>query len=491
MNWRFNIYKALVWFGVLLLAINVSGQLDLFPLQQDYIEESRYSYGDLDSATHTSILPFSVKDSELSESYFYRDTSLYYNLLAAKVFKDDLFSINEEDFVLRINPLFDFRGAKDLIDTSTYADTTLFIQNSRGFKMDGKIGKRLFFQTGFLENQSYLPSWQKTYADTNLVIPGMGRHKAYKDSGFDYSQSYGWVNYFPVKNINLFFGHGKMFSGHGYRSHLLSHQSFNFPHLKASVTLLKGKLKAMWSLAALQSLSRKPLGEVPESLFKKKSATFSSLSYLVGKRVELSVFETNIWKRYSEFSGTVPLNGLAYAPVPLLGYLTQRVDSLQSARIGFNGLLKISNRIQFYSQYQIETEGLQLGIRINESGIKGLRVQAEYNQANKVAEIDPMVSFSHLNEGLGHPVQDTFDEVFISVNYIKNRWLGKVSYSQVNSLADRKTLDVNAAYLVNAKTNLKIALGYLYRDQGQGGSSQSGLFYFGVKTSVFDSFYNF
>ncbi|MFT5845952.1 MAG: hypothetical protein ACI8QW_001831, partial [Saprospiraceae bacterium] len=144
MNWRFNIYKALVWFGVLLLAINVSGQLDLFPLQQDYIEESRYSYGDLDSATHTSILPFSVKDSELSESYFYRDTSLYYNLLAAKVFKDDLFSIDEEDFVLRINPLFDFRGAKDLIDTSTYADTTLFIQNSRGFKMDGKIGKRLF-----------------------------------------------------------------------------------------------------------------------------------------------------------------------------------------------------------------------------------------------------------------------------------------------------------------------------------------------------------
>jgi hypothetical protein len=102
-----------------------------------------------------------------------------------------------------------------------------------------------------------------------------------------------------------------------------------------------------------------------------------------------------------------------------------------------------------------------------------------------------MVSFSHLNEGLGHPVQDTFDEVFISVNYIKNRWLGKVSYSQVNSLADRKTLDVNAAYLVNAKTNLKIALGYLYRDQGQGGSSQSGLFYFGVKTSIFDSFYNF
>jgi hypothetical protein len=34
-------------------------------------------------------------------------------------------------------------------------------------------------------------------------------------------------------------------------------------------------------------------------------------------------------------------------------------------------------------------------------------------------------------------------------------------------------------------------LGYLYRDQGKGGSSQSGLFYFGVKTSVFDSFYNF
>ena len=221
------------------------------------------------------------------------------------------------------------------------------------------------------------------------------------------------------------------------------------------------------------------------------AATFSSISYLVGKRVELSVFETNIWKRYSEFSGTVPLNGLAYAPLPLLGYLTQRVDSLQSARIGFNGLLKISNGMQFYSQYQMETEGFQLGIRINELGIKGLRVQAEYNQANKAVEIDPLVSFSHLNEGLGHPVQDTFDEVFISVNYIKNRWGGKASYSQLNSLTDRKTLDVNAAYLVNAKTNFKIALGYLYRVQEQEIIPTSGLFYFGIKTSIFDSFYNF
>ena len=491
MTWRYKLHKALVGVGVWLIAINASGQLDLFPLQQDYIEASRYSYGDLDSVIHTSILPFSVKDSELAESYFYNDTSLYYSVFKAKLLKDDLFSINEKDFVLRINPLFDFRGAKDLIDTSRYADTTLFIQNSRGFKIDGKIGKRFFFQTGFLENQAYLPGWQKIYADTNLVIPGMGRHKSYKDNGFDYAQSYGWINYFPAKNINLFFGHGKMFSGHGYRSHLLSHQSFNFPHIKASATLFKGKLKAMWSLASLQSLSRQPLGEVPESLFKKKSATFSSLSYLVGKRVELSIFETNIWKRYSEFTGTIPLMGVAYAPVPLMGYLTQKVDSIQSARLGFNALLKISNRIQLYSQYQLETEGLQLGFRLNELGSKGLRVQAEYNQAKKRVVIDPLVSFTHLNEGLGHPVQNAFEEIFVSVNYMKNRWASSISYSEIRSSSDRRTIDVNATYLVNPKTNFKVALGYLYRDQDQEFHYQSGLVYFGIKTSVFDSFYNF
>ena len=207
--------------------------------------------------------------------------------------------------------------------------------------------------------------------------------------------------------------------------------------------------------------------------------------------MELSIFETNIWKRYSEFTGTIPLMGVAYAPVPLLGYLTQKVDSIQSARLGFNALLKISNRIQLYSQYQLETEGLQLGFRLNELGSKGLRVQAEYNQAKKRVVIDPLVSFTHLNEGLGHPVQNAFEEIFVSINYMKNRWTSSISYSEIRSFSDRRTIDVNATYLVNPKTNFKVALGYLYRDQDQEFNYQSRLVYFGIKTSVFDSFYNF
>ncbi len=488
MNWLYNY----IILGVVLLSSSaVHAQLDLFPIQQDYIEETRAVYSSLDSILHTSTLPFSVRNSALEDSYFFKDTLKYYSVFKAKLLKEDLFSVNENDFSLRVNPLFNFKGGKDLMDTSVYADTTLFIQNSRGFSIDGRIGKRLYFQTGFLENQSFLPRWQKAYADSNLIIPGMGRHKAYKEDGFDYAQSYGWINYYPIDNLNLFFGHGKMFSGHGYRSHNLSHQSFNYPHFKISSTLFKGKVKAMWSMAALQNLTRLPLGEVPESLFKRKAATFSSLSYLLGKRVEISVFESNMWKRYSEFNGTEPLDPKAYVPVPMLGYLTQRIDSIQSSRLGFNLLIKMNNKIQVYGQYQVERKGVQIGARINDVALKGLRILAEYNRSEKDDVVDPLVGFTHFNEGIGHPLLSSFEEWIGVLNYRKNRWSGSCTYAQVSTISKRLTLDLRLSYLVNPRSNFNISTGYLHRENNELINQKSGVVYLGLSTSVFDSFYNF
>ncbi len=474
-----------------MISISATAQLDLFPLHQDYIEESRSAYGSLDSVYHTATLPFSVKNSALEDNYFFKDSLSYYSIVKAKLLKEDLIKVTEEDFRLRVNPLFDFSGALELSDTAEYADTTTFFQNSRGFSVDGKIGKRFFFHTGFLENQAYLPGWQKAYADTSLVIPAMGRHKKFRDNGFDYAQAYGWISYYPTEKLNVFFGHGQLFSGHGYRSHLVSHQSFNFPHLKLQADLFKNMLRAYWGIGKIQTLSRKPLGEVPESLFKPKYTTFSSLDWLIGKHVELSVFHMDTWKRFSDTRGTLPLPAQTYVPVPLMNYFIAPQDSTQQSRLGGSLLLKLTNKLQVYGQYEIERSGIQVGVRTHEL-IPGLILSAEYNQAEEAFISDELVSFVHLNESTAHPLLGEFTELIGSVSYRKKRWLFRGLYSQNETTRKVQNISLQVSYLINPRWNFQVFSEYIYRkESNQPVNYESSVVRIGLRTPMFDSFYNF
>ncbi|MFK7757820.1 MAG: hypothetical protein AB8B53_12895 [Flavobacteriales bacterium] len=479
---------------LLLLAVlghsEATGQSDLFPLQQDFIEEAREVYGTPDSLAHSSLLPFSIKSSQLQNSFFIEDSAKYYSVAKAKLFRDDLISVKEPDFKLAVNPLFHFSKGFELSDTSAYSDTINLYRNIRGFKIDGQIGKRMFFSTSFLENIVFLPSWQRAYADSSLVIPGMGRHKDFKDSGFDYGVSNGWLSYYPAENLNLFFGHGKQFIGHGYRSHILSHQSFNYPHLKSTIILLKGKLQVMWSLAGLQTLERKPLGEVPESLFKRKAATFSNISYLLGRHLELSVAEVNTWRRYDDDTGSLPLEYTAYLPVPFLGAVIKDSPGHQS-RIAANLLIKASPKLQLYAQSLIGAQSFQAGVRVNNLLLNGLRVNLEYNQSRNVQEANSLVDFTHFNENLGHPLSANFEEFISRIMYRNNRWNGSVTYTLIDADSKRNTLNFVAGYLMNPKTNFNITLGYLNRTQNVENEYTSGVIQIGMSTSVVDTLFDF
>ncbi len=320
----------------------------------------------------------------------------------------------------------------------------------------------------------------------------MGRHKEFEEEGFDFAASNGWLSYYPTKNVNLFFGHGKMFSGHGYRSHHLSHQSFNYPHLKTNIVLLKGRLQVMWAIATLQTLQRQPRGEVPEALFKRKAATFSSLSYLLGKRVEVSIFESNIWRRYDELTGSVRLSEKAYVPVPLFGVFSGSDSTMQRSRLGANLLVKVTNGINVYGQYQLETHGIQAGVRWNDVfGMKGLRMLIEYNQADGDIVSDRLLDFQHFNENLGHPVTGEFKEYIGRIMYRKKRWNGMATMTQIDSSFDRVTLEIVAGFMLNPKTNSNINIGYLSRSQNSDFQNNSGVLYIGLRSGVIDTLFDF
>ena len=90
--------------------------------------------------------------------------------------------------------------------------------------------------------------------------------------------SSGYISYSPIKEFNIQFGQGKHFIGDGYRSMLLSDNSFNYPYLSISLNLLDGKLFYKTVNAWMQTLERMPLSASPEALFKRKSGSFHYLS---------------------------------------------------------------------------------------------------------------------------------------------------------------------------------------------------------------------
>jgi len=485
----FRIRHTIFWLFILNACV-AKAQLDAFPLHQEYIEKARDLYAHLDSSKHTASQPFEIRNPQIHRDFFYVDSNKYYTVFKDKLLRDDLFKVNTDEFKVKVNPLFDLSLGQDLKDTSAYADTTRFFRNTRGIKIDGQIGQKLYFHTAFFENQAAFPLWIKELSDSLGVVPSSGRHKAFNETGFDFGFSQGWLSYYPIENINLFFGHSKQFIGHGYRSLLLSHQGFNYPHLKYTLTLLKGDLQISWSLAALQTLERQPLGEVPESLFKKKGGSFSYINYLLGKRVQIGLFEGNIWRRYNNDDGSQPLTWKAHVPVPLFGVLAFNNQDQQTRRIGLNTQVKISNKSSVYGQYVFAENGIQAGFKTYDFLLKGFRIRVEYNTLENQNTSENLIDFTNFNESLNHPASsEIFKELVTILHFQKHRFVSNVTLSNIYSSNDRSTVNTSLGYIINPRTNTQLNIGFLFRKQQ--GVYESGFLHFGIKSNVFDSFYNY
>jgi len=94
--------------------------------------------------------------------------------------------------------------------------------------------------------------------------------------------------------MNFQFGNGKLFIGDGYRSVLLSDNSFSFPHLRFTGSFLKGRMQYTVVHAALQNMIRMREFSSPEGLFEKKAASFMYLSFQVNKKLQLGLFEVSL-----------------------------------------------------------------------------------------------------------------------------------------------------------------------------------------------------
>ena len=96
-----------------------------------------------------------------------------------------------------------------------------------------------------------LPDYLEGYVRNNEnVVPGQGMAKynlLYQESIMDFYYATGYINYDVNKFFDVQLGHGKHFIGDGYRSMILSDNSFNYPYLKITTDVWKFKYVNLFS----------------------------------------------------------------------------------------------------------------------------------------------------------------------------------------------------------------------------------------------------
>ncbi|HET6990491.1 MAG TPA: hypothetical protein VFJ43_04165, partial [Bacteroidia bacterium] len=230
----------------------------------------------------------------------------------------------EPIFRLYIDPLANLQEAFLIHDERDSTVRRLFT-NTRGISAHGDIGRKISFETTFYENQSFFPQYLKDFAYAKQVIPGQGRWKAFKRSGFDYAMSMGYLSYSPCRNFNVQIGTGKHFVGDGYRSLLLSDNSFPYPYARLTGWFGPDKMfqytTIYASLMNLQSVAPIPMGT--ERLYQKKAASFYQLSANIGRIAEVSLFQGLIWSaaddRNKQCIQLAYVNPVIFTSVPFYG----------------------------------------------------------------------------------------------------------------------------------------------------------------------------
>ncbi|MGB0425154.1 MAG: hypothetical protein ACPGED_12560, partial [Flavobacteriales bacterium] len=350
--------------------------------------------------------------------------------------------IDQPDFKLFIDPVFDLEIGKDLADTTGYSDTIRLYNNTRGFNLAGQIGKKVSFQSSLFENQGFYPSYYKIRVDSMLVIPGQGRWKPFENGGFDFSASTGKVAIEITDNINFSIGHGKFFIGNGYRSLLMSDGVFNAPYAQVIATSKNKKFLLSKTLMGMTSLDRLPLGEVPESLFKRKSFTTHYLNYIPFKGLEIGLFEGIMWNRFNENEGSTPLPWQAIVSAPISNTLIYGFkDTLQHVVLGANISAHLNEKLQFYGQIVTDNPsknqfGYQAGFRSAEF-IRGMSFRAEYNivKSETFSHVNPLQAYTHNNDFVAHPLGNNFQEVVLVLDHRINRWWSrwKMNYQKIGN----------------------------------------------------------
>jgi hypothetical protein len=443
-----------------------------------------------------------------------------------KLRTEDFIIIDSKPLHLAINPLLNLEYGKLKSSDSTYS------VNTRGIELKGNIGKKFSFYSAFYENQAFYVTYITELINKTQVVPGQGSVKVFKKNGNDFSMVTGYFSYSPTKAVNIQAGHGKFFIGEGYRSLLLSDNSYNFPFLKATIAFKKWQYSSIFT--ELQDFKQKYY-----YYHYKKNGTFNFLSYHPISQVEIGLFEGIVWNTSDDSTYIRKFPVSFFIPVPLIRPLiSPSLLDKNNVLSGFTIKIDLIDFIQLYGQLAINSRrgslssktGYQLGFKcfdlfFSHLNKQNLYFQTEYNQTQPYMFSGslPYQSYSHYNQALAHPLGAGFKEMVGILNYkfrdffihakytyaITSRDTANSNFgadifiplSKLNSFGNtigqglRTTIShktIQAGFLINPNTNLQLLCGVDIRKYKNTLMEKiSNFYYLGIRTSLTNFYFDF
>jgi len=491
--------------------------------------------------------------------FIYSEVNKYYNFEAEnqkllknksswfgkKLWNEHMVTFKGEDYWFTLDPGVDLQIGKDLnADINTYNNTRLIYAQ-------GGIGKNISFFAVVYESQGRFADYFNRYAESikpdggnPAIIPSRGIAKEFKTDSYDYPIATGHVSFTPSKHFNVQLGHGKIFIGDGYRSLLLSDNASPYPFFKLNTTFWKLKYTNTW-----MSLRDVRPEVTTDGSFRTKYMANHYLSYNVTKRLNIGLFESVIWQNDND-------RGFDFNYInPVIFYRAIEFSTGSrggNALIGLTGKYKFSDRVNAYGQLIIDEFsssdiiggngsyknkiGYQLGAKYYDAfGFKNLYLQAEYNRVRPYtySHNTIVLNYGHNNQSMAHTLGANFSEFIAIARYQYKRLYGDLKVivakrgfefntpgdtlfyggdiygtednrisDNGNELAQGNTTDflhteLQAGYIINPATNLKIYGSLIFRDfkpqlnTDAVFENQTTWINFGIRTDLFNWYYDF
>lgn len=382
---------------------------------------------------------FPVSETEANVYHILRDSVIRYSEFTHWLYQRQPIEITDSNNVhIWIAPLLDLSYGTELQDTNHRRN-----QNTRGGRLEGTIGKRIFFTTSFYENQAILPSYVSQYvaqrgeqyynpADSNYytanaVIPGSARTKTFKVNGYDYAYATGMLTFYATPKWTIHWGNQSTFVGSGHRSLLWSDNSVGTMNLR-----MRYRFSKKWDLQFVRArglnLLRRPVSENGEAYYEPKSLSITTLYFQPTDRISIGLFEGGMWNRGDSVSQrSIP--ALYFLPLPGTATLQEAIDGQSAyALLGIDFKAGIGKHL-LYGQFALNPAKnnslvYQVGVRIFPLKHPFIQAQIEYNHADKQAYTSSVarLNYSNYNLPIAHPSGSGFDEILVRLAWEKAHW---------------------------------------------------------------------
>jgi len=386
-----------------------------------------------DDNIYTSFKPILQSDvsfqiDSVFKKYYVTD---YKNWYLRKVFSEHFFILEGDNYNVVASPIINLSKGRELIDSK------ITFTNSRGYLIQGSLGNTISFSTSFVENQAIFANYLDEYIRDAKVVPGQGYARKFKETGFDYAMSSGHVTYRKNKMFAVQFGHGKNFIGDGYRSLLLSDNTFNYPYLRLQTTFWKIQYTNLYAeLMDINYFAVNGMDNRDQMGYPKKYLSSHYLTIDINNKMSLSLFESVVW-RMNHAPGSKGFDVNYLNPIAMLRPIEFSLNSPDNVLLGVNANYRF-NSSYLYGQIVLDefsvTDlrkndnfwankfGYQLGYKIFDPfNIDRLTLQLECNYVRPYtyAHHNPAQNYAHYNQSLAHPLGANFSESLFLINY---RW---------------------------------------------------------------------